>query len=222
MSSHSKILIPQRQLQSKMGLFHATANHSILHISGCGWSWKTAQSSKSFSCASRIYRLFRFGAATRASRATTTIPRTSEIVPKLGGCRALVHISGCGWSWKTAQSSKSFSCASRIYWLFRFGPATRSSKATTAIPRTSNIVPKLGGCSAILHILGRGLSLEVARSSKLFSFASHIYWLLKFGAATRASEATTVIPCTSEIVPKLGGCRVIIHISGCDWSWKTA
>jgi hypothetical protein len=161
-SSHSKILIPQRQLQSKMGLFHATANHSILHISGYGWSWKTA------------------------------------------------------------QSSKSFSCASRIYWLFRFGPETRASKATTAIPRSSNIVPKLGGCRAILHILGRGLSLEVARSSKLFSFASHIYWLLKFGAATRASKATTAIPCTSEIIPKLGGCRVIIHISGCDWSWKTA
>ena len=166
--------------------------------------------------------MFRFGAATRASRATTAIHCISEIVPQLGGCRALVHIPGCGWSLEVARSSKSYSFASRIYWLLRFGPATRASKATTAIPRTSNIVPKLGGCSAILHILGRGLSLEVARSSKLFSCASHIYWLLKFGAATRASEATTVFPCTSEIVPKLGGCRVIIHISGCDWSWKTA
>jgi hypothetical protein len=64
---------------------------------------------------------------------------------------------------------------------------------------------KIRGVSRDTAILGRGLSLEVARSSKLFSFALHIYWLLKFGAATRASEATTVIPFTSEIVPKFGG-----------------
>ncbi len=183
---------------------------------------KTARSSKSFSCVSRIYRLFRFGAETRAREATTVIPRTSEIVPKLGGCRAILHISGCGWSLKAARSSKSFSCVSRIYRLFRFGAATRASEATTVIPRTSGIVPKLGGCRAILHISGCGWSLKTARSSKSFSCVSRIYRLFRFGAATRAREATTVIPRTSEIVPKLGVCRALGHISGCGWSLKTA
>ena len=135
---------------------------------------KTAQSSKSFSCASRIYRLFRFGAATRASEATTVIPRKSEIVPKLGGCRAILHISGCGRSLKTARNSKSFSCASRIYLLFRFGAATRASEATTVIPRTSEIVPKLGGCRALGHILGCGWSLKTARVTPWGNEAGHL------------------------------------------------
>jgi len=126
---------------------------------------KTADRSKSFSCASRIHHSFSFGAETPARGATTAIPCTSDIVPRLGGWRAILHISGCGGSLKTADRSKSFSCASCIHQLFSFGAGTPARGATTAIPCTSDIVPRLGGGRAILHISVCGGSLKTADRS---------------------------------------------------------
>jgi hypothetical protein len=150
-------------------------NRSLLHISGCGGSLKTADRSKSLSCASRIHHSFSFGAETPARGATTAIPCTSDIVPRLGGWRAILHISGCGGSLKTADRSKSFSCASRIHQSFSFGAGTPARGATTAIPRTSDIVPRLGEEGAILHISGCGGSLRTADRSKSFSCASRLH-----------------------------------------------
>jgi hypothetical protein len=155
-----------------MGLFRGVARSSISRaVVGVGRRL-VAQNHCPVPRASS-YRLFRFDAATRAREATTVIPRTSGI-PKLGGCRAILHISGCGWSLKAARSSKSFSCVSRIYRLFRFGAATRASEATTVIPRTSKIVPKLGVCRALGHISGFGWSLKTARVTPWGNKASHL------------------------------------------------
>ena len=183
---------------------------------------KTADRSKSLSCASRIHHSFSFGAETPARGATTAIPCTSDIVPRLGGWRAILHISGCGGSLKTADRSKSFSCASRIHQPFIFGAGTPTRGATTAIPRTSDIVPRLGGWRAILHISGCGGSLKTADRSKSFSCASRIHQSFSFGAGTPARGATTAIPRTSDIVPRLGEEGAILHISGCGGSLRTA
>ena len=135
-----KISFPNASSQTQDGNIPMPQHiQSILHISGCGRSLKTARRSKPFSCASRIYWLFIFGGGTRASGATTAIPRTSDIVPKFGWCRAILHISGCGRSLKTARRSKSFFCALRIYQLRSFGAGRGASGATTATPSGSTL-----------------------------------------------------------------------------------
>ena len=131
----------QRHTYSQDGILPLPLhNQSLLHISGCGGSLKTGDRSNSFSYSSRIHRLFSLGARTPARGATTAIPRTSDIVPRFGGGRAILHISGSRVSLKTGDRSNSFSCALRIYQSFSFGAGTPARGATTAIPRTSDIV----------------------------------------------------------------------------------